>query len=102
MEERLKPGDIVKHFKRELVRDISTNPMDCLYIIDSIGTHTETGEKLVVYRALYRNDTFGVDYNTYVRPYDIFMSEIDHEKYPDIQQRYRFERFTRNKTIMKG
>jgi hypothetical protein len=89
--ERLEICDIVQHFKRETVKD--PNSMDYLYLITDIATHTETKEKLVVYRALYRNDEMGVNYGTYARPYDMFMSEVDHEKYPEIKQKYRFEKF---------
>ena len=89
---RLKPGDIVAHFKRENT-DLVFNPMKYLYIISDIATHTETGEKLVIYRALYRDESTGVDYNTYARPYDMFMEEVDHVKYPNIKQKYRFEKF---------
>lgn len=90
MEERLQPGDVVRHFKRETVED--KDSMDYLYIIQSIAQHTETKEKFVIYKALYRNDKLGVNYGTYARPYDMFMSEVDHEKYPNIQQKYRFEK----------
>lgn len=75
---------IVKHFKREL-KDPSS--FESLYVIHGIATHSETKEKLVIY-------SDGVEGNWYARPYDMFMSEVDHEKYPDIKQQYRFERLT--------
>ncbi len=80
-----KPGDIVKHFKRETLsaEELATN----MYLYQIIGTaeHTETKEKLIVYKALYDKDFMCA------RPYDMFMSEVDREKYPDIKQKYRFE-----------
>ena len=75
-------GDIVRHFKRELHPEGSMY----LYLIRGIAEHTETGEKLVVYQALYGSGKI------YARPYDMFVSETDHEKYPDIRQKYRFEK----------
>lgn len=89
---KLEAGDIVQHFKRETVKD-KEHSMEYLYIIEAIATHTETNEKLVVYRALYKDDEKGVHFNVFARPYDMFMTEVDHEKYPDIKQKYRFELF---------
>ena len=78
-----KPGDIVKHFKRELVSQESS---DYTYKIIAIARHTETEEKLVVYQALYGT------MEIYARPYEMFMGEVDKVKYPDIKQKYRFEK----------
>lgn len=82
MERDIKIGDIVKHFKREWV---SPDTAEYLYKILAFASHTETGEKLVIYQALY------APYKTCARPYEMFMSEVDHVKYPEAKQKYRFE-----------
>ena len=67
---RVKKNTIYKHFKGGLV-----------YVI-GISKHTETMEELVIY---VHNGKI------WARPYDMFISEVDHNKYPDIKQKYRFE-----------
>lgn len=79
----IKIGDIVQHFKREYIKDDSSK--EYLYTVMAIAEHTETKEKLVIYKALYD------DSKVCARPYQMFMSEVDKEKYPDIKQKYRFE-----------
>ena len=76
-------GNIVQHFKREWV---SPETSEYLYKILAVAHHTENGEKLVIYQALY------APFKICARPYDMFMSEVDREKYPDIRQKYRFEK----------
>lgn len=79
------PGDIVRHFKRETLSDEEKKTNRYLYQIIGIATHSETREKMVVYQTLYG------DFGMFVRPLEMFMSEVDHEKYPEITQKYRFE-----------
>lgn len=78
-----KASDIVQHFKRETVDPQTTT---YLYKIIGIATHSETRESMMVYQALYG------DQGLYVRPLEMFMSEVDHKKYPNIRQKYRFVR----------
>lgn len=55
-----------------------------LYRVLCIALHTETQEELVVYQSLANDKLFA-------RPYDMFMSEVDKDKYPDVAQKYRLE-----------
>ncbi len=55
------------------------------YYVEDIAYHSETEETYVVYRPLYDNGKL------WIRPLSMFVSEVDHEKYPNIKQKYRFE-----------
>lgn len=91
-----KVGSVIRHFKRETV-DLKQFPNAYLYRIIAFAKHSETGEHLVVYESLYSSKgipgTKQEILEGYVcaRPTEMFFSEVDKEKYPDIKQRYRFE-----------
>lgn len=86
MENRFSPGDIVRHFKRELLSDEERAGNKYLYEIIGVARHSETMEEMMVYKPLYG------DGGMYVRPLEMFLGEVDHEKYPDVKQKYRFEK----------
>lgn len=66
-------GRIYRHYKGDY------------YIVRAIATHSETGEQMVIYQALYGNGEL------WARPLTLFMDKIDHAKHPDVKQENRFE-----------
>ena len=87
MENRFKAGDIVRHFKRELLTQEELARQPEMYLYDIVGTaeHTESGESLMVYRPRYG------ERKLYARPLEMFLSEVDRAKYPGVKQQFRFE-----------
>ena len=73
MERNVKIHGVYKHFKGDY------------YLVEDVANHSETKEKYVVYRRLYGDNSL------WIRPLDMFLSEVDHEKYPNVEQKYRFE-----------
>ena len=73
MERDVKIHGVYKHFKGDY------------YLVEDVANHSETKEKYVVYRRLYGDNSL------WIRSLDMFLSEVDHEKYPNVEQKYRFE-----------
>lgn len=76
---QIKLNTFYRHFKGFLVYTLN------------IATHSETGEKLVIYNCFGENKNSTHNNGIYARPLEMFLSEVDREKYPDAKQKYRFE-----------
>ena len=79
---QVKPYSLYRHFKGSTA------------FVIAIAKHSETGEDLVVYYC--KHDDSNHDDGIYARPLDMFLSEVDHKKYPDVKQKYRFEEISSN------
>ena len=78
----IKPFTMYRHFKGSRALVITT------------AKHSETGEDLVVYACMDNKGNTKHKDGIYARPLEMFLSEVDHEKYPDVKQKYRFEEIT--------
>ena len=73
MENKLIIGRVYKHFKGDY------------YLVENTAIDSESGKEMVIYRKLYENGEL------YVREKDMFLSEVDKNKYPNATQHFRFE-----------
>lgn len=77
------PGDFYRHFKGKI------------YQIRELAKHSETGEDMVVYQGMYP------PFQVWVRPLSMFLDSVDHEKYPECRQQYRFEEVVFQNTLQQ-
>jgi hypothetical protein len=91
MESRFKPGQIIRHFKRDDLYESEKEGNKYLYQVIAIAMHTETEEPMLIYQALY------YPFQTFARPLSIAEEKVDKEKYPDIIQEYRLELYNKEK-----
>ena len=78
MPREVKTGEVYKHFKGSKA------------VVITLARHSETNETLVIY-ACYDNKNTNHENGIYARPLSMFLSEVDHDKYPNVTQKYRFE-----------
>ena len=89
MDSRMKAQEVANNIKEGMVGCRYRHFKGAIYIVTDIAVHSETEEIFVVYKSFDR------PFLTWVRPIDMFISEVDREKYPDVEQRMRFERIDR-------
>lgn len=70
---KIKINGIYRHFKGDY------------YLVLAKAINSETLEEYVIYRALYGNN------DLWIRPLTLFLSEVDHKKYPNVKEKYKFE-----------
>lgn len=90
MNRQVQIGGLYRHFKGFISKVIT------------IAAHTETGEKLVVYECTGTGNGSNHKNGIYARPLEMFLSEVDREKYPDVKQKYRFELITDNPELLEA
>lgn len=76
----IKIGKVYQHFKGKLYEVLDI-------VNDSESNNDAEYKKVVIYKALYGENL------KWARPYEMFASEVDHEKYPEVKQKYRFEEY---------
>lgn len=75
MTREIKLKTIYKHFKGKL------------YYVEDVALDSEDLHQVVIYRQLYD------EHLLFVRDLEMFLSEVDHQKYPSVKQKYRFEEY---------
>ena len=87
MDRTITPNSVWRHFKGTMAKVIT------------VAKHSETGEELVIYKCSGNDGKTNHKDGVYARPKDMFLSEVDHEKYPDVKQKYRLEKVTETELV---
>lgn len=82
---KFRPGQIIRHFKRDFISEEEQKENKYLYQVIGIATHSETKEPMLIYQGLY------YPFDMYARPLAMAEEKTDKTKYPDAKQEYRLE-----------
>jgi hypothetical protein len=85
VESRFKPGQVIRHFKRDFISEEERRQNKYLYQVIGIAIHSETKEPMLIYQGLY------APFEMYVRPLAMAEEKTDKVKYPEARQEYRLQ-----------
>lgn len=88
MNEKMKKQQLAEQYKKEMVGFRYRHFKGGVYLVTDIAVHSESDDLMVIYKS-FDNTAY-----VWARPLEMFLSEVDHEKYPEVEQKMRFEKMS--------